>query len=140
MNNLKVGSNVDSWCTKCRLVLAHTIEAIAFGIIKRVQCNTCKGKHQYKSSEPGTQKPVAQKATRVSAPKVVSSKTDYTRAITGRDFAKAIDYSTSKSYKNGELINHVKFGLGVVVGAKDAQKVEVLFSDGPKILLQAKGN
>lgn len=138
MNNHKVGSNVDSWCTKCRLVLAHTIEAIAAGIIKRVQCNTCRGKHQYKSAEPGQKPVIEKKASRTSGPKVVSSKSDYTRVMNGRDFQRAVDYSMSRNYKNGELINHIKFGLGIVVGAKDAQKVEVLFSDGPKILLQGK--
>jgi cytochrome c5 len=55
--NHKVGTNIDAWCTKCKLVLAHTIEAIAQDSIKRVSCNTCHGTHQYKSQAPG-EKPV----------------------------------------------------------------------------------
>ena len=28
----QVGKNVDSWCTRCKLVLAHTIETVLNGI------------------------------------------------------------------------------------------------------------
>src|SRR5262245_58672499 len=41
----KVGDYVDGWCTRCKLVLRHTIEAIAGGKISRVHCNTCQGQH-----------------------------------------------------------------------------------------------
>lgn len=52
----KVGENIDSWCSKCKRILAHTIEAMVAGAIKRVHCNTCKGVHSYKAEEPGSKK------------------------------------------------------------------------------------
>ena len=38
---VRVGSNVDSWCGKCKLMLAHTVEAMVGAQPKRVNCNTC---------------------------------------------------------------------------------------------------
>jgi hypothetical protein len=38
----QVGKNVDSWCTRCKLVLAHTIETVLNGKITKVHCNTCR--------------------------------------------------------------------------------------------------
>ena len=50
---LKPGGNVDSWCGKCKLILAHTIEALVGDKPARVHCNTCKAQHSYKPYEPG---------------------------------------------------------------------------------------
>src|SRR5438876_4707928 len=50
---LKPGGNVDSWCGKCKLVLAHTIEAMVGDKPVRVHCNTCKSQHSYKPNPPG---------------------------------------------------------------------------------------
>lgn len=138
MDNPRVGSNIDAWCTKCKLVLAHTIEAIAAGAIKRVQCNTCHGKHQFKSSEPGTTSRTSPASKSAAAPKSKSKASDYARLLTGKDLSKASGYAISRHYAKGEVISHSKFGVGVVVEEKDTTKIEVLFESGPKILIHAR--
>lgn len=136
MNTLRIGSNIDAWCTKCKLVLAHTIEAVADGTIKRVHCNTCRGKHQYKSGEPGKVKPTVRG---ISTPKPTKSKaSDYSRLLNGKDLSKAFGYAISRQFVKGDVINHTKFGVGVVVDEKDITKIEVLFECGPKILVHAR--
>ena len=49
----KVGGEVDAFCTRCRLTLAHTILAMVGTKLARVRCNTCNGDHAYRSA-PGT--------------------------------------------------------------------------------------
>ncbi len=137
MDKLRVGSNVDAWCTKCKLVLAHTIEAVAAGAIKRVQCNTCRGKHQFKSSEPGTAKS-SPKLRLASLPKNKSKASDYVRLLGTKDLTKASPYAITKNFSKGELINHVQFGIGIVVDIKDVTKIEVLFEAGPKVMVQGR--
>ena len=134
MDKLRVGSNIDAWCTKCKLVLAHTIEAVAASVIKRVQCNTCHGKHQFKASEPGSSKntPTIKSAN---PPKNKSRSSDYARLLAGKDLSKASGYMISKHFAKGDLISHSLFGFGVVVEAKDMTKIEVLFESGPKVLI-----
>ncbi len=142
MDTYRVGSNIDSWCTKCKLLLAHTIEAVAQNVIKRVQCNTCRGKHQFKEHEPGQQ---VKKTSSASAPKksdkpskAKSKPQDFSRLVRNRGLDVALPYSIRKQFTRGDLINHVQFGMGVVVDQKDAQKIEVLFETGPKILVHAR--
>src|SRR6267142_1173040 len=50
---LKLGGNVDCWCGKCNMILAHTIEAMVKDKPARVHCNTCKAQHTYKPNKPG---------------------------------------------------------------------------------------
>ena len=48
----KVGGEVDAFCTRCKMTLAHTILAMVGTKIARVKCNTCGGDHAYRG-EPG---------------------------------------------------------------------------------------
>jgi RNase P subunit RPR2 len=45
---IKVGGEVDSFCTKCEMLLAHTVHAVVDGRPVKVECNTCHGVHRYK--------------------------------------------------------------------------------------------
>ena len=139
MSSHRAGSNIDSWCTKCKLVLAHTIEAVAEDQVKRVQCNTCGGKHQYKAAAPGVKKSVTKslKNKMSSAKKFKAS--DLARLLSNRDVDKAMAYKISQKFSRGNLISHNKFGIGVVVEERDSSKIEVLFESGSKILIHARG-
>ena len=133
-----VGKDVDSWCTRCKLVLAHTIEAVVSGRITRVHCNTCGGQHAYRARPPGestgrTSRTRAD-ATRA-APKAVR---DYASLLRGRDPSAARAYALSERFKQGELIRHPTFGLGVVTALKDVNKIEVLFADSSKTLIHGR--
>ena len=139
---IKVGSTVDSWCTKCKLILAHTVEAVADGKISRVHCNTCRGQHAYRREAPGAGKPPgearrpATKATKKAdaAPK----RSDYEILLRGRTGDKARAYATSERFQPGELIKHSAFGLGVVVAERDQVKIDVQFPDRPRVLLHGR--
>jgi hypothetical protein len=135
-----VGKNVDSWCTKCKLVLAHTIEAVVSGRITKVHCNTCGGQHAYRARPPGAggggsgTRSARTSRTR-SAPAVVL----YSDLIRGRDAGAARPYSSSERFAARELIRHPSFGLGVITSLKDVNKIEVLFADGAKTLIHRRG-
>ena len=136
METYQIGSNIDSWCTRCKLILAHTIEAVANGAIKRVECNTCHGKHQFKGDAPGVKKlSSSQKST---TPKSRSRASDFERLLRGKETEKATPYNIRSHFSKGEVIEHATFGKGVVVEDKDVKKIEVLFASGPKILVHAR--
>lgn len=52
MSQLRLGGYIDAWCSKCKLMLGHTIQRIDDGVVKNVQCDTCKAEHQYKANPP----------------------------------------------------------------------------------------
>lgn len=128
-----VGKDVDSWCTKCKLMLAHTIEAVVNGRITRVHCNTCGGQHVHRAKPPG-ESAARPRAKREVEPKVPN----YANLLKGRDPSKAKTYATTERYAVGDLLNHSVFGLGLVTALKDVNKIEVVFSDGPKVMLHRR--
>src|SRR4051794_31144938 len=101
----RVGGTIDSWCGKCKLVLAHTIEAMIHDKPARVHCNTCNAQHTYKQSAPVPSKSAKPRATRHE--KLVSQTTTVPRA-----------YSASERYAPGDLVDHAVFGRGVATAVK----------------------
>lgn len=133
MPNRTVGKDVDAYCAKCKLVLAHTIEAMVGDRITRVHCNTCKAQHAYRAGPPGssTRRPGAKRTTSAAVP-------DYAKLIRGRDPAKARRYAASERFATSDLLDHPTFGLGVVIGLKEVNKIEVVFEGGSKVLVHSR--
>ena len=46
---LKVAGEVDSFCTKCKMVLNHRIVSMKLGKAHQVMCLTCDGAHLYRA-------------------------------------------------------------------------------------------
>jgi hypothetical protein len=150
---IKVGGDVDSWCTKCRMMLTHRIVAMLGPKPARVECETCHSQHNFRANAPGDAPVKA--GTRASAggasgprPARVSSATrleqerrereqSWERAVTGKLIGDFVKYTVKESFKVGDLVKHTKFGDGVVLRVIDAHKVEVLFRDEPRTLAQA---
>jgi hypothetical protein len=123
----KVGDNIDGWCTRCKLVLRHTIESMVGGKIKRAHCNTCGGQHAHRAQAP---------RTRLGAAEQLTEDSKYATLLRGRTEAASKPYSTSSRFAVGEVISHATFGLGVVTAERESVKIDILFADGPKVLLQ----
>ena len=138
---LKPGGDVDSWCGKCKRILAHTIEAMVGDKPARVHCNTCNAQHSYKPHEPGG---VARQVRQREAggglgpqpPKARASR--YQVLLKGKDMALAKSYSIKDSYALGDVVQHPSFGFGVATAVKDGTKIEVLFENGPKVLVHGR--
>jgi hypothetical protein len=133
---LKPGDNVDSWCGKCKFVLAHTIEAMADDKPARVNCNTCKAQHGYKPVAPGAGS--RSQKTEAGSPRPGRSRASrYETLLKGKDAA-AKSYSPKDKYELGDIMAHPSFGLGVATAIKDHTKIEVLFDDGPRVLVHGR--
>jgi ribosomal protein L44E len=127
-----VGKEVDSWCTKCKLILAHTVEAVVGGRITRVHCKTCSGQHAYRAKQPGT-------GTRARTTRTAAAKTaDLPSLLRGRDPNNGRVYATTERYAENEVLRHATFGPGVVTQLKDVNKIEVMFQDGAKVLVHQR--
>ncbi len=57
-DRVDVGDNVDAWCGRCKLDLAHTVEAVVDGWPARVVCRTCGAQHAYKPPRKLPEHPV----------------------------------------------------------------------------------
>jgi len=139
---LKPGDNVDSWCGKCNMMLAHTIEAMVGEKPARVHCNTCKAQHVYKPYKPG-EAPKRQVRSREggapAVPRVAKPRAShYEKLLAGNNANPVKPYSPKEKYNSGDVVEHPTFGLGVTTDLKDGTKIEVLFKDGPKLLVQGR--
>jgi hypothetical protein len=148
---LRVAGEVDSWCTKCRLILNHRIVSMKEGKAYQVECLTCRATHLWRAHPPG-ERPASPGADRglrpSSAPSGGSSRTPrvtpavrheqaWEKAIAGRGVHEFRAYDVSQSFREGDLLRHKKFGDGLVTRVIDAHKVEVLFRDEARTLAQA---
>ena len=137
----KPGGSIDSWCGKCKLVLAHTIEAMVGEKPARVHCNTCKAQHTYRPYPPGggprqtrQREAGATAGTQPARPRA----SRYQALLKGKDTAAARSYSSKDRYSPGDVMEHPSFGFGVATAIKDETKVEVLFEGGSKVLVQGR--
>src|SRR5688500_18865721 len=133
MGAVKVGGNVDSWCGKCNLMLAHTIEAMVGDKPARVHCNTCGAQHNHKPYKPGeARRQVREREERgPRSPQPGHARAShYHELLKGKNMALAKRYSPKDTFAPGDVVEHPTFGLGVATALKDATKIEVLFEDG----------
>ena len=133
-----VGKSVDSWCARCKLMLAHTIEAIVNDKITRTHCNTCGAQHAYRRNPPGTASANSRGASSASRrpTKATAPAVDYQALLQGVDVGKARPYKISERFRAKEMIHHPTFGVGLVIAVRDTNKIDVGFSDGIKTLTQ----
>ncbi|WP_373045491.1 hypothetical protein [Vulgatibacter sp.] len=139
----RVGGDVDAYCTKCRMILGHTIIAMVADKIAKVRCNTCQGLHAYKAGPPGTRtassRAPAEGRTRPAAARPAREKVEtrpFEELFAGRDTSDAKPYSPRERFVEGEILAHPTFGLGLVKNARQ-DKVEVIFKLGEKTLVHA---
>jgi hypothetical protein len=143
----KVGGEVDAFCTRCKMTLAHTILAMVGQTIARVQCNTCGGQHAYRSA-PGTSKPRSSSsssssggstATRAASREpAVKTVIGFEDQLKGKDLTKARKYSPKDTYAVDEVIDHLTFGFGLVKAVR-ADKVDVAFKASERTLVHGRG-
>jgi hypothetical protein len=128
-NDIRTGGTIDSWCGKCKMMLAHTIEALVGTKPVRVHCNTCGSQHSYKAAEPVT------KAVRAPSSKPRAKRYE---GLIKESNSTPKNYSPKDKYQSGDVLKHPTFGVGVTTAVKDESKIEVLFEGGSKVLVHGR--
>ena len=140
------GADVESLCSKCGDVWHVVVAKVGEQIVK-VQCKECGSYHRHRP--PGGA--AARKPRASSSSAGASSSSSRRSALGSRALAKpppttfspdptlpVRTYSMRDTFQPGEQIKHPRFGVGLVERTGDPGKISVLFSDGRKILAQAK--
>jgi hypothetical protein len=133
----KTGSDIDAFCSKCDLDLAHVIVAMVGDRPVRVQCKTCRSTHAYrgkKSVDGPAKRATKAKGASTRAP----SRGDYDRAIEGKDLSRAKRYKPATAFDADDVIDHPTFRFGVVTRLLSDGKIEVVFESGVKTLVHAR--
>src|SRR6478672_4231307 len=124
----KVGGEVDSLCSKCKMSLAHTILAMVGTKIARVRCNTCGGDHAYRtgSASAPTPRSSSSAGARASAAQEKLDKVilGFEAQLQDKDLTQAKPYNVRTAFAVGEVMSHPTFGYGIV-NAVRGDKVDV---------------
>lgn len=135
---VKVGGEVDAFCTKCQLTLAHTVHAVMAGRPVKVECNTCHGVHRYRGAA-GAAAPRANAAGKEARPaRERAAVVGFDELLAARK-GEAQPYSAKRTYAVDEVVDHPTFGRGFVSAVRDAGKIEVTFRSEVKLLVHGRG-
>ena len=131
---IKVGGEIDTLCTRCELVLAHTVHAVVAGRPVRVECNTCHAVHRYRA-EGGSRPAAARAGARVERPR--KSVVAFDELIAARTRAPR-PYSPKDTFAVDDVLDHPIFGRGFVSAVRDGGKVEITFRADVKLLVHGR--
>ncbi|MEW6732960.1 MAG: hypothetical protein AB1489_16665 [Acidobacteriota bacterium] len=121
----RVGQEIEAYCGKCRMDRTHRVVAQdADGTIRKIICAMCQSYRHYRPPQMG------QTTTRRTSVRTASAPEDFGPP--------SRVYNMRENYQVGEVLSHPQFGIGKVVVLRDANKIEVKFPDGVKLLLQNK--
>ena len=140
-----IGENIDAYCLKCKLMLAHVIMLKVDGDVSKVKCNTCGAQHKYRAKMPAVKKSVVSRpptlketiAKRTAAAKVQANNAPMQWDLRNRGMDRAAsvkDYSIHNQYRARDVVNHHVFGLGFVERIVSDKSMDVLFSDTVKLM------
>ena len=144
------GDTIEARCTRCRAVLNHTIVAMVDGRVVRVECNTCRGTHNYHEVKEAAVKSAKtlqgaaitkEKKTPVPrAPRkdpLAAEREEWESLQLNQRCDSATPYDMNRRFRVGDIIAHSSFGLGVVKLVIPPDKAEILFEAGKKLLRTA---
>lgn len=137
MKKTAAGSGVDAYCTKCKLVLAHTVVTMQGTKPRRVKCNTCAGEHNYRAAKP--QSKAAVKKTEKGKSPAKRTRQTWTEVMQEASNKPHKTYSMAGSFGEGDWIEHKFFGLGCVQSFTAPDRISVRFADSTKMLVCNRG-
>jgi hypothetical protein len=134
---VKVGGEVDAFCTKCQLTLAHTVHAVVSGRPVKVECNTCHAVHRYRGSI-GASSSASRSGARAERPARERTVAGFDELLASKKVNGAQPYSPKRTYAVDDVVDHPIFGRGFVSAIRDPSKIEVTFRSDVKILVQSR--
>ncbi|MEZ4813775.1 MAG: hypothetical protein R3A80_01020 [Bdellovibrionota bacterium] len=133
----------DIWCysTKEKTFTWHVVvNHDAKGFVDKVQCKTSGVVHKYKKQNKTTASSTVKKprkTTKRSTTPAVDLEEVWYSGVRNWGDAALKKYSPATPLEEGDVFEHSTFGKGVVHARRD-NKIDVVFKEGPKVLLNAK--
>jgi hypothetical protein len=131
---IKAGGEVDAFCSRCELVLAHTVHAVVGGKPVKVECNTCHAVHRYRPGASGSKPPARPRTERPARPRAEG----FDVLLAARKLSSARPYSPNEAFAVDEVVDHPTFGRGFVSAVKDGGKIEITFRNEVRVLVHGR--
>ena len=142
---MPAGEEVLTYCSTCDRNVTRTIVAHKSGNsgpVAKVHCRICSKVKAYRAPKgmtAGAPKAPRKKAgSQRAKPVAVSLESEWQRQLQEAQGKPSRAYAVSEKFEKGDVVEHPSFGVGVVQGPKDANKVEILFQASMRVLLHNK--
>jgi hypothetical protein len=133
-----VGKNIDAFCSRCQLTLAHIVLYEVGGAVHGVKCKTCGSEHRYRGPKPEKRREVPAERRPGREPykmqktvRPMDSRLWEQRSASTPADAVVWDYKWTENYEKGDVIAHPQFGRGFVEKVS-SDSMEVIFREGRK--------
>jgi hypothetical protein len=126
---------MEAWCPRCNMKSDHTIIAVVDNSPKKIKCNTCDEHHNLSARPCGKSRSKLKGTTRKTGSKETTYE-EYISRLAGGDTASSRKYDTKGNFEKDEIIDHLRFGIGIVLSVIQLNKIKILFKDGPRLLIQ----
>lgn len=127
----KVGGDILSYCGRCKVELLHTVVAMVDTQPVKVQCKSCSSQHKLRR----TSGIAAKRTAKPRVPKTVVRVADLWEQKVSASIKEPVGYNVKAKYEKGDLIQHPKFGIGVVEVIVSEKKINVFFRDAERVLV-----
>lgn len=123
---------MEAYCGSCKDSRWHIVVAMVGEVPAKVECVSCHKQHGYRTGPAGTGKAARTSVKkRAAAPQAPTF--DLSALQSRAHLARA--YAPAQTYAVGDVVRHPTFGLGIVTGTAAAQKMDVRFESGPRLLV-----
>lgn len=133
---IQVGDEIEAMCGTCKAATVHHIEVIKDDKVIKVLCKSCNNSHKYRKpvDDDATEKP-KRKTAKTKTPTKTKEQRKWSRVMGKVEGIEPQPYNMSETFKEQNVIEHDKFGVGVVSEVIDPTKISVVFEDGEKTLV-----
>lgn len=134
MTEYKLLGEFVTYCSRCKMDLNHRITLMKEDAPKRVLCLTCQGEHAYRTTKPAVKKSASLRSLSTQEmARVRQNHEEEAWKLKLADKSKTpLTYSATAEYVLDDHVYHPTFGLGLIVGFAEPEKVQVYFDDASK--------
>ena len=134
----QISEDIIANCPRCKQDLTHTIMTLDGEEVEKVLCKTCKNEHVYKAPKEGKTPSKKKISTANSKKNTISPLEEWERAMEQAKDAPISVYAMDGYFREGEKVDHSKFGLGLIRKLIQPNKMEIIFEEGAKFLIRGR--
>jgi hypothetical protein len=130
-----VGADIEAECGRCGKTW-HVVIAMVDGRVAQVECGECHKRHRLRTGDAARPRPHRRTGASPNAPtrRPVAAQP---LVVANPDRAPRA-YDANDSYAPGDRVEHPAFGPGVVERVVGANKVQIFFAGGSRVLVHRR--
>ena len=126
-------------CSKCGLDRYHKVVTHTNETTVRLKCEVCgkTGNHNLEVKKSASKTKTPRSSAKSISAKAAAHASQFEAFRSGYDKSRAVPYSMKITFKEEQVLQHPKFGIGLVRSVQN-EKIEVFFEDEVRFLVHGR--